>query len=149
MNENVVLDLIKYIEDNLHENLKVDSLSKIFHYDRVYLSKSFKKFTGLSINEYINERKIIKSIPSVVNTDEKMLKIALESGYNSLEYFSETFYRVTSFSPVSLRANEKIKEILPFDIYNNWLENLKNNHEKILKIRTLERPKVKTIGRYK
>lgn len=146
MTEEKVLEILEYIENNLNSSIKIEVLANEFHYDRSYLSRSFKKITNISLIDYINERKVIKSIDYVVNTDEKMLKVALISGFNSLEYFSETFYRVTSFGPSSLRRSESIKKILPFIDDEDLLKCLKKNHEKILKIRTLDKPKVKVYG---
>ena len=146
MTEEKVLEVLKYIENNLNNSIKIEMLANEFHYDRSHLSRSFKKITNISLIDYINERKVIKSIDYVVNTDEKMLKVAIISGFNSLEYFSETFYRVISFGPSSLRKNESIKKILPFIDDEDLLSCLKKNHEKILKIRILDKPKVKVYG---
>ena len=59
MPEEKVIEILKYIEDNISERLKTDFIANYFHFDRSYLSRSFKKFTGLSLIDYINERKII------------------------------------------------------------------------------------------
>lgn len=148
MTEEKVLEILKYIEDNINNSIKIDNIADYFHFDRSYLSRSFKKITEISLIDYINERKIIKSINYVVNTDEKMLKIALISGFNSLEYFSETFYRITNFSPTSLRDNNYLNGILPFnDIIS--ITSLKENHNKILQIRNIPKDKIKTFGIYR
>lgn len=149
MTEKLVLDILRYIEDNLYSGIKVDMIANEFHFDRSYISRVFKNATNISIIEYINERKIIKTINDVLYSDKKMLSIALSHGFNSLEYYSETFYRVTSFSPSSLRNNNDIKKLLPFREDNNLLERLKYNHEIINKIRLITKPKIKTIGIYK
>ncbi len=149
MTEEKVLEILKYLEENLYTGIKIDTIANIFHFDRAYLSRSFKRITHISLIDYINERKIIKSIDYIIGSDEKMLKIALNSGFNSLEYFSETFYRVTTFSPSSLRNNPDIKKILPFTYTGNYLYQLKVNHQKILNIRNIPKSKTKTIGIYK
>ena len=128
MTEELIIDILKYIEDNLYEGIKVDMIAQKFNFDRSYISRSFRKITNISIIDYINERKIIKTINDVVYSDKKMLSIALSHGFNSLEYFSETFYRVTNFNPTSLRNNEDVKKLLPFLEDNNLLEKLKNNY---------------------
>lgn len=149
MTDDLIKDILIYIDDNLYDSIKVESIANNFHFDRSYLSRCFKKITGISLIDYINERKVIKTVYDIVYTDEKILKIALNHGFNSLEYFSETFYRVTSFTPTSLRNNNEIKKILPFMESTNLLECLKDNHNKIIKIRTLYKPKTMTYGSYK
>lgn len=146
MTEKIVIEILKYIEDNLYGGIKIEDIALKFHFDRAYLSRSFKKITGVSLINYINERKIIKSMNDVLYSDDKMLKIALNNGFNSLEYFSETFYRVTNFSPSSLRGNSEINKILPFTTDKDYITQLKENHEKIISIRNLDKVKVKTIG---
>lgn len=149
MTEEKVIEILGYIEENLYKGIKTDVIASVFHFDRAYLSRSFKKITSISLIDYINERKIIKSINYIFESDYKILKIALDSGFNSLEYFSETFYRITNFSPSSLRNNHDVENILPFISGNHDLVELKLNHEKILRIRNLPKPKIKTIGIYK
>ena len=135
--------------NNLYEGIKVDMIADEFHFDRSYLYRLFKKITNMSIIDYINERKIIKSFNDVVNSDKKMLSIALSHGFNSLEYFSETFYRVTNFNPLALRYNDEIKKILPFMEEKDFLERLKYNHNIIINIKSLNKPKTKIFGVYK
>ena len=149
MNEKAIIDILRYIEDNLYNGIKVENVALYFHFDRSYLSRSFRKITNISLMDYINERKIIKTINDIVYTDKRILSIALSHGFNSLEYYSEMFYRVTTFNPTSLRNNEHIKEILPFNDDSNLLDALKINHDKILKIRLFDKPKTKIYGVYK
>ncbi len=149
MTEEKVIEILRYIEKNLYKQIKTDIIASVFHFDRSYLSRSFKKITGISLIDYINERKIIKSINYLLKSDDKILSIALNNGFNSLEYFSETFYRVTNFSPSSLKNSHDIYKILPFIDDNNDLDELKVNHEKILQIRNMPKQKIKTIGIYK
>lgn len=147
MAESLVIDILKYIDNNLYDNIKVEDIANYFHFDRSYLTRVFKKYTGLSLVEYINERKILKSLKQVINSDDKILKIALSNGFNSLEYFSETFYRITNFSPLSLREYKEVKEIT-FDEYDNHITNTIENHKKILFLRTLPKHKTKRLGVY-
>ena len=84
--ESIVLSICNYIDSNITKSIKIDDIANYFHFDRYYLMKLFKKEMGITIIEYINSRKIQNSLPPLVNTDEKILKIALTSGVNSLEY---------------------------------------------------------------
>ena len=149
MNEQIVIDILNYIEENLCNGLKVESIANEFHFDRSYLSRCFRKYTKISLIDYINERRIIKSIDMLMNTDEKLLKIALVNGFNSLEYFSEKFYRITSFNPSSFKVNDEVKKYLPFIFENDLLKTLGINHEKIICINKIDKPKTKTLGIYK
>lgn len=106
--EGIVLNIIDYLDDNLTEEITIDSIAGRFHFNRFYLMKMFKKVTGITILEYVNQRKIKSSLDAVVNTDDKILKIALNHGFNSQEYYSETFTKVLGISPSEFRKQAPI-----------------------------------------
>ena len=60
--------------------------------------KRFKKELGITIHEYINIIRIYNSL-SYFKDDNYFLSIAFNNGFNSLEYFSETFKKVLGVSP--------------------------------------------------
>ncbi len=138
MTEKLVNDILEYIEKNLYEGIKVEDIANHFYFSRYYLLRVFKRYTNLTINEYINQRKIIKSIYYIVSTNDRILKIALNSGFNSLEYYSEIFYKITNFSPLEFRKNDSVRINLPFDYSNNLLNAVKINSKKLDYIRGIK-----------
>jgi AraC-like DNA-binding protein len=106
--EGIVLNIIDYLDHNLTEEITIDSIAGKFHFNRFYLMKMFKKVTGITILEYVNHKKIIGSLSDVVNTDDKILKIALNHGFNSQEYYSEMFTKVLGISPSEFRKQAPI-----------------------------------------
>lgn len=103
MNENLVKDICLYIDDNLNDNLTIDEIASEFHFNKFHLMRKFKENTGLTINQYINNRKIQNSMHELTCTDDSMLKVALNNGFNSLEYFSEQFTKIVGLSPSKFR----------------------------------------------
>jgi AraC-type DNA-binding domain-containing proteins len=101
--EGIILNIIDYLDENLTEEISIDNIAGKFHFNRFYLMKMFKKITGITILEYVNQRKIKSSLNDVATTDDKILKIALTHGFNSLEYYSETFYKIVGISPTQFR----------------------------------------------
>ena len=106
--EGIVLNIIDYLDSNLTEEITIDSIAGKFHFNRFYLMKMFKKVTGITILEYVNQKKIKSSLNDVINTDDKILKIALNHGFNSQEYYSEIFTKVLGISPSEFRKNAPI-----------------------------------------
>lgn len=94
----LVCDILKYIDKNIHTDISIDLISSIFCYDKFYIMKRFKKELGITIFNYINILKIYSSL-KYFKEDYSMLKIALNSNFNSLEYYSETFKKVIGVSP--------------------------------------------------
>ncbi|HHV38873.1 MAG TPA: AraC family transcriptional regulator [Tepidimicrobium sp.] len=57
----VITNTIKYIHDNLNEDLTLERLAKEVHVSKNYLSLLFSKFVGLSLSDYINKLRIEKA----------------------------------------------------------------------------------------
>ena len=45
----LVCDILEYIDNNLYCEISIDLLSSIFCYDKYYIMKLFKRETGISI----------------------------------------------------------------------------------------------------
>lgn len=160
----LVLNICNYIDDNITDDIKISDISNRFHFDRYYLMKVFKKETGITIVDYINKRRIQNSMPPLASTDDKILKIALNSGFNSLEYYSEEFTKIVGISPSSFRKLASNYDITPYlggsnmtltQIQTN-IESLKELRNEVLKYGEIpqkenskelqkESPKVKTL----
>ncbi len=95
----LICDILIYIDKNLNEKIAIDDLSKHFYYNRSYIMKKFKKELGISIIDYINIKKIYNSL-IYLKENKSILEIALKNGYNSQEYYSETFKNILGVSPM-------------------------------------------------
>lgn len=95
----LVCNILDYINKNINTSISIDDLSNITYFNRYYIMKRFKKELGISINDYINIKRIHNSTKEIRNTDNSFLNVALNNGFNSLEYFSETFKKVLGVSP--------------------------------------------------
>ena len=117
----LVCEIIEYINNNINKEITIDELSMLFFFDKTYIMKRFKKETGLSIHEYINNMRIYNSL-IYFNDDNYILSIAFKNGFNSLEYFSEMFKKIIGVSPIIYKKYINYKYIEEFEekiILNN------------------------------
>lgn len=150
----LVCYILDYLDSNLYREVTIDELCIYFGYEKSYLMKKFKSELGISIKTYVNRKKIIKSL-NQLGGNELLLKVALENGFNSLEYYSEVFSKVMGFSPSLFRrylngivTKEELELIRStIDLQNEFEEfvniyrnNLSKDNNKILR---LEIPKEK------
>lgn len=98
----LVCNIIEYINNNLHNEMRIDYLVKRFYFNRTYIMKRFKKEIGISIINYINTMKIYNSLKDL-KYNKSILEIALLNGFNSQEYYSETFRDIMGVSPLTYR----------------------------------------------
>jgi AraC-like DNA-binding protein len=94
----LVCNILDYLDENINTIISIDMISSIFCYDKTYVMKRFKKELGISIINYMNAIKVFNSL-KYFRYDDSILKISMESGFNSLEYFSEIFKKIIGVSP--------------------------------------------------
>lgn len=128
MNYNdLVANVILYLNSHLNSNVRITDLEKEFNYNGSYIMRTFKKELNFTVIYYVNSMKVLNSFDMLINTNDSVLKIALENGFNSLEYFSETFKNVTGFNPLIFKkmlGDEKSREIILYEI--NRLQAIKD-----------------------
>lgn len=149
----LVVKILNYIDDNLYKRITMDEISSIFYFNKDYLMRIFKKELDITIMDYINKRRIYNSLELLKNTDDLVIKIALNSGYSSLEYYSETFTKVLGVSPLTYRkftrVNSQISED-ELDIIRTRLPEVSVILKRIdIYKNNIKRSEVKKIGLFK
>ncbi len=94
----LICNILEYINNNINKEISIDELSNIFFFNKTYIMKKFKKEIGITIFEYINNMRIYNSL-SLYRYNNSIINIGFNSGFNSLEYYSETFKKVMGVSP--------------------------------------------------
>lgn len=103
---NPLIENIKnYIEENLNYDFKVTDFSKIFNYNEKYIGKLFKSKTGISIKEYINQRRIEIAEKLLLETTLSITNISLKVGFNNVSYFNRVFKSVKNMTPGEYRIS--------------------------------------------
>lgn len=100
--DNVIEDVIQYIDGHLSENLSLESLSKKFYISKYYLAHLFKHETGLSVLQFCVERRILRAC-RLLRTDLTMAQICEECGFSSQNYFAAVFKKQTGKTPRQYR----------------------------------------------
>jgi len=97
---------IHYIEENLHDSVDYNEISKITLSPISAFQRFFCLTTGMALSEYIRRRKLSRAASDVLHTDEKIIDIAVKYGYESADAFSVAFKRMYNVSPSFARQNQ-------------------------------------------
>lgn len=92
-----------HIEKNLLSNLTLDEVAANAFVSSCYLSRAFKKMTGIGFSSYITTRKIAVAKSLLQFSDLKINIIALELAYQDANYFCRIFKKETGLSPSDYR----------------------------------------------
>lgn len=108
---------LEYIEKNLTNDLNIEDIASYSYISSFYFQKGFSIICGYGIGEYIKNRRLSMAGKDVLNTDEKIIDIAIKYGYDSQDSFTKAFKRFHGFTPSEVRNNgATIKEFAPLKI---------------------------------
>lgn len=111
-------ETLRYIEDHLQDELDIGTVSAYVHISPFYLQRGFQIMSGYTIGEYIRNRRLYEAALELVNTDEKVIDVALRYGYDTPESFTKAFSRFHGCTPTSARADRRlIHRFLPMSIH--------------------------------
>lgn len=94
---------IGFIEKNYSDNITLDAISKYLNINKSYFCTIFKKETGKTYSEYLNEFRITKSEELLLNQNLSLLDISLSVGFNSQSYYTMVFKKLRNKTPLEYR----------------------------------------------
>ena len=98
---------VAYIRENLHRELSVQEICRGTGLAKTMLYDLFHKRFGCTVSGYINARRVERSMELLKNTDLSMEEISQRTGFSSASYYSKTFKKHTSLSPLQYRKQQK------------------------------------------
>jgi len=108
---------LNFIENNLLEDIGVDDVSKHINSSTDYFQRTFNIVTGLSISEYIRNRRLTLAGDELKNTQAKVIDVSIKYNYNSPDSFTKAFMRFHGITPASARvSNDNLKHFYPLSI---------------------------------
>lgn len=103
--ENVLDEVLYYIQVNYRENLKLESIAPLFGYNSSYLGKMFHKKLGINFNTCLDQVRIEAAKELLAKDDLKVYEIAKQVGYSNVDYFHKKFKKHVGTSPAEYRKN--------------------------------------------
>ena len=96
-------DIRKYLDDNYTSAITLENLSDTFYINKYYLTRAFKDKYGVTINNYLLDKRIMKAKELLRYSNYSIEKVGKLSGITDQNYFSRIFKRVEGTSPKEYR----------------------------------------------
>lgn len=93
----------EYISQHLYEEIRIDALASLACCSTDHYTRQFKKITGMRPMEFINRKRIEKAQELLITTTMSQKKISEETGFNSQQYYTRIFKKVSDCSPEQYR----------------------------------------------
>jgi AraC family transcriptional regulator len=107
-----IIETIDYIEKNLYNKMSLDDLSLHTGISKYYLHRAFKSLTGESIIEYAQSRKLTSSINELLNTNMRIIDIALNYGFDYEQSYIRAFRKNFGYTPLKVRSDKTSLSLL-------------------------------------
>ena len=103
----VVEDMITYIDKNFDSISLVQDVTDNFFYSKNYLCKLFKKSTGITLPRYINMKKM-ENVEKLYKSGKSLTHACIESGFSGYNNFAYIYKSEFGVSPRKGMAKETI-----------------------------------------
>src|SRR5690625_2931570 len=92
-----------YVEENLHEPLKLEDIAKQVGFSKFHFHRIFQSLIGMTVIEYIRMRRLANASAALLYTSERILDIALYYQFESQESFTRAFKVIYKLPPGQYR----------------------------------------------
>lgn len=103
--ETNILYVLTYIKEHLTEKITVDTVAAYMHCGKTKLSTDFKKYTSMSIHQYIIKERLELSL-KYLESEYTLSDIAVLCGFKDSSHYIHTFQKHYGFSPSQYRRRE-------------------------------------------
>ncbi|NLD88146.1 MAG: AraC family transcriptional regulator [Clostridiales bacterium] len=97
---------LDFIEENYNREISIEEVAAEFSLSQSYFSFLFKSITSRTFTEHLNNLRVSKAQELLKTTDNLVLDICYEVGFNNVNHFNRIFKQITGVSPVVYRKNK-------------------------------------------
>jgi AraC-like DNA-binding protein len=103
LNEKRITRVCQYIQENSAEKISIENAAALIHLSKSAFCKFFKRTTGKTFSDYVNEIRIGHACFLLAETDKTIANICYGSGFESLTYFNRVFFKKKGARPKEFR----------------------------------------------
>ena len=102
-NQDIVKQAIDTIQTHYKEKITLAQLAEEANLSVGYFIRTFRHFVGRSPADYILNYRLTKAAELLRTTDQKILTIAFDTGFNNISYFVRSFEKAFQKTPTEYR----------------------------------------------
>lgn len=102
--------LIDYIEVHIEEPLPLEHLAELVSISKFHLTRLFKMMCNKTLVSYVKSRKLAHSLDALINSNEKIIDMALRLGFDYEQSFIRAFKSEFGITPHQYRLSDNAVE---------------------------------------
>jgi AraC-like DNA-binding protein len=99
----LIQEIKDYIDERLYETHSIKSLCRQFNINREKLQVGFHEIVQSTVHAYIVHQRLQRAAQRLLETDDSVKAIAIESGYKKQRSFNKTFKSIYNTTPAGYR----------------------------------------------
>ncbi len=103
-----VEQICAYLSANYQQKFSLTEVAARFYISPYYLSRLFRRVTGQSIVDYINNRRIEAAQKLLENTELSISAVAEQTGFASAAHFRRVFRETMGTGPLQYRKSHRV-----------------------------------------
>ena len=103
----LVTETFQYIENHLWEEINLSRLEEELHYNGTYISRCFKRITGITLQQFIIAKKVTLSC-KLLREGYAPCDVCYMTGFNNYSNYSRTFSKQMGKSPKKYQMDYRI-----------------------------------------
>ena len=107
LSDSLFQEMIGYVKRHLTDEISRQDVADAIHMNADYLSKMFKKKTGITISEFIRQERLNYAKHLLENSEMNINEIASLLNFSSQSHFSSAFKKQYQCSPADFRSKNK------------------------------------------
>lgn len=102
-NEKRINKVCQYVQKHAVEALNIHKAATLIHLSPSAFCKFFKRMTGTTFSDYVNDIRIANVCNQLITTDMPVAEIAYSNGFETLTYFNRIFLKKKNMTPTQYR----------------------------------------------
>lgn len=103
----VMTQIVERVDSLLGRQSSLDEISHGFGLSPSHFARKFQQSTGLSLNRFINRRRIGRSIALLKTSRVPLAQLSLDLGFSSQSHFTRLFSGLTGITPYQFRRAQR------------------------------------------
>ena len=99
--------ILDYVSENYSRNITVAELAETLGYDYHYISRTFHRQFTMSFADLVNTYRVEHACGLLESSEDTILHIAFDSGFQSVRTFNQVFKQRTGLTPMEYRQKQK------------------------------------------